>query len=157
MRETIYDVHWEGPFKWEECGKYLKPGHMLYGLSGAHHLYGRDVLLYLGRTDNGIAKRLTTHAEWVEYEYDAITVRVASVGVFTSWKTWEAIERPYPAVNSDVVRGIEGLLIYAHQPAYNSMSKSSLDRVSYGIRILNTGRIGHLLPEVSYLYHYGDE
>jgi hypothetical protein len=101
------------------------------------------------------AERLGSHAKWVDDEYDAMTLRIASVGRFTNWKDSYAVEE-YPKAPSDVVHGIETLPIYAHQPAYNAMSKASLDYVK-GFRILNTGRIGHLLPEVSYLYYQGSE
>ena len=80
-----------------------------------------------------------------------MTLRIASVGRFTNWKDSYAMEE-YPKAPADVVRGIEALLIYAHQPAYSTMSKTSLDSAK-GIRILNTGRMGHLLPEVSSLYY----
>jgi hypothetical protein len=155
MEEQIYNVYWEGPFKWEERGQYLKLNHVLYALHGSHHLYGRDVLLYIGRTNAGIAGRLASHAKWVDDEYDAMTLRIAPVGRFTNGKDAYAVEE-YPQAAPDVVRGIETLLIYAHQPAYNTMSKASLDYAK-GFRILNTGRIGHLLPEVSYLYYQDSE
>jgi hypothetical protein len=54
-----------------------------------------------------------------------------------------SISRAKPSL----VEQVEALLIYAHQPAYNSMSKGSVT-VAKGLRILNTGRLGHLLPEI---------
>jgi len=151
MRDTIYDVFWEGPFEWDKRHPHLKDHHVLYAIEGTHPIYGRDVLLYIGRTDAGIGNRLSNHEEWVEYEPDLIKVRVASVGEFINWEEWEK-EGDYPKADPDIVEQIEALLIYAHQPAYNTRGKSGL-APKIGIRIFNTGKSGLLLPELSYLYY----
>jgi hypothetical protein len=54
IAETIYIVHWEGPFKWNKVksDNFIKPGHVLYALYGIHHLYGQRTLLYLGKTSD---------------------------------------------------------------------------------------------------------
>jgi len=82
-------------------------------------------------------------------------LRIASAGGFMNWKDAYTVEE-CPKAPPDIVRGIETLLIYAQQPAYNTMSKASLHDAK-GLRILNTGRIGHLLPEESYLYYQDNE
>ena len=151
MKETIYAAHWEGPIEWVAVNDYQAEEHVLYALYGSHHLYGRDVLLYIGRTSGGITNRLRGHEKWVADEYDAIKVRFASVGLFNDWKDWENGDR-YPKASSSIVAGVEALLIHAHQPAYNSQNTASLNQAN-GFRVINTGRIGHLLPEVSYLYY----
>jgi hypothetical protein len=94
--------------------------------------------------------------EWVADEYDAMTVRYASIGDLrdSRWKDWMKGDR-YPKANPALVAKVESLLIYAHQPAYNITSKGSVE-IARGLRILNTGRLGHLLPELSYLYQVGD-
>ena len=155
MVERIYVVHWEGPFRWEERRKHFKKEHVLYALYGSHHLYGRDVLLYIGKTEGDIGRRLGEHDGWVADEYDEMTVRLASIGLFVDWGDWEHGER-YSKANPDVIQAVEGLLIYSNQPAYNSKSKATI-RLAEGYRIFNTGRLGHLLPEASYLYHYEGE
>jgi hypothetical protein len=86
--ERIIVAHWEDPFSWSECRTMQAPGHVLYALHGAHHLYGRDVLLYIGRSDAGIGYRLQDHEKWVADEYDLMTVRLASIGQFTTWEEW---------------------------------------------------------------------
>ena len=154
MEEKIYDVFWEGPYPWDKRKKY-KPDHVLYAMHGSHHLYGRDVLLYIGRTDTDLETRLNAHEKWVADEYDDMTVRFGSVGPFTNWTDWDTDGR-YTKANQDVVRGIEALLINAHQPAYNTMGKNSL-ACAKGLRVFNSGRCGHLLPEVSYLYYFDQE
>lgn len=152
MKESIYVAHWEGPIDWKSVGDDPEhKEHVLYAIYGSHHLYGRDVLLYLGKTSAGIRSRLRSHERWVADEYDSIRVRLASVGRFRGWADWEDGEL-YPRAPVKVVNGVETLLIHAHQPAYNSQSLGSLKQAR-GMRVLNTGRIGHLLPEVSYLYN----
>ena len=65
MTERIVDVFWEGPHDWLDRKQHLEPGHALYALYGAHHSYGQNVLLYIGRTNN-MRKRLIAHAPWVQ-------------------------------------------------------------------------------------------
>ncbi len=149
--DRIVVVHWEGPYPWADCRTIHEPGHVLYALHGSHHLYGRDVLLYIGRSDAGVGDRLQDHEQWVADEYDLMTVRLASIGDFTSWSD-SALGERYAQAEPGLVAGVEALLIHAHQPAYNTMNKASLERAR-DLRIMNTGRLGHLLPEVSYLYH----
>jgi hypothetical protein len=105
-------------------------------------------------TEN-IQSRLTVHEEWVDYEYDEITLRVASMKEITSWEGWDEIEEYPPAKTSDVSK-VEALLIFSHQPFYNQRNKYSMDNAK-DIRIFNTGKIGKLLPEVSYRYHNEDD
>src|SRR5713226_8223802 len=103
MNEKIYDVYWEGPFKWEHREKYLKPGHVLYSLHGTHPLYGRDVLLYIGMTEGDLSERLTSHGSWIPDEFDDVSVKVASVGPVKDWETWNRFKHgeTYPKAPSD--------------------------------------------------------
>ena len=126
---------------------------MLYALYGAHPLYGRDILLYVGKAEKGAGKRLPDH-KWVKYEYDRVTVRLASVGKFVDWSDWEADER-YTRASKMITCPIEALLLLANQPVYNQMGKNTTAQAK-GCRLFNTGRLGHLLPEASYLYHEPD-
>jgi hypothetical protein len=137
----------------EKRHPYLKKYHVLYSIEGSHPVYGRDVLLYIGKTDGGIGNRLSYHEEWVDDELDPVRVRIASIGEFTDWDEWEKLPH-YPKANPEIVSKVEALLIFAHQPAYNTMGKISL-RQRNGIRIFNTGKCGFLLPELSYLYYRG--
>jgi len=154
--EKIYDAYWEGPFEWEKGQRDCKDNHVLYQIYGSHHLYGRDVLLYIGSTSRTPLERLREHEEWIKDEYDKMTLRFGSISELTS-ASWEEQEkrRPYPRPKESIIEAVEALLIYANQPAYNSRNKTDA-RKAMGIRILNTGRIGHLLPEVSYRYFLGE-
>jgi hypothetical protein len=146
-KEVIYDIYWEGPYSWEEKNNHFKKQHVLYQLYGAHHLYGRDILLYIGSTEKGI-QRLKEHEWWVNYEYDSIRVRLGSLGRFTTWDKWNKIEN-YKKADMKIVHKIESLLIFAHQPAYNQVNKENANKAK-GIRIFNSGKFGQLFPEVSY-------
>ena len=117
--ETLYDVFWEGPVAWQKRSRLIKPNHVLYAIYGAHPLYGRDVLLYIGRSEKDIGERLGGHEWWVQGEVDLVTVRVASVGKFPGWASWEKIPR-YPRAHARLAGQIELLLIHAHQPPYNN-------------------------------------
>ena len=150
MTERIVDVFWEGPYRWLDRAQELKPGHVLYALYGAHHSYGHNVLLYIGRT-NDMGKRLIAHAPWVQDEYDAMTFRVASLGEISTWDGWDSYDR-YDSAPPEVVAAAEALLIYGLQPAYNRANKETI-AAAKGYRLFNTGHIGMMLPEISYRYH----
>ena len=164
-KEVVINVHWEGPFEWEERkdrikGR-IKDGHVLYQIYGLHHLYGRDVLLYIGSSvgkgsERDINTRLKEHSEWIEWEPDKVKIYLGSLGRFSNWKDWEEDEEEtYGRADLKLVEMVEALLIYANQPCYNSRNKVSANQAR-NIRIFNTGRYGQLLPEVSYWYYEGD-
>ena len=152
--EKLYDVYWEGPFEWEKREDNLKEHHVLYQIYGSHHLYGRDVLLYIGLTSRDMKERLREHKEWINDEYDKVTIRFGSLGEFTTWRDWDTDES-YVKPDSNAVERIEALLIYAHYPVYNERNKSQAEKAR-GIRIFNSGRLGQLFPEISYRYFLGD-
>jgi hypothetical protein len=66
------------------------------------------------------------------------------------------LEKPYPVPPLKTLLGIEALLIYAYQPAYNSQCLEKVSTYAAGMRIFNTGKVGYLLPEVSWLYFSND-
>ena len=150
MTERIFDLYWEGPYNWEEHKKKINGNHVLYASFGTHSVHGHNSLLYIGMTED-IQTRMAAHEWWVDYEYDPVIVRVASMGEISSWKDWDNSDQ-YSKANPEDVSKVEALLIYSHHPVYNQRSKSSIG-CAKNIRIFNTGKIGKLLPEVSYRYH----
>jgi hypothetical protein len=152
MTERIFDVYWEGPYEWKDYKGKINGSHVLYALFGTHPVHGHNSLLYIGKTEE-IRTRFAAHEEWVEEEYDAVTIRVASMGEIFSWEGWD-VGNQYPRdkITSEDISGVEALLIFSHHPGYNQRSKYSMDSAK-NIRIFNTGKIGKLLPEVSYRYH----
>jgi len=154
-KEKTYNVHWYGPLDCEKLGD-VEPTEfencVLYLLCGTHGLYGRNVPLYIGKTERDIQTRIKEHSEWIDYEPDPVQVYWAAIA---EMKSFSQLPDEYPAPNSAVVSDIENLLIYAHQPVYNRQNKVTLVNAPM-IRILNTGRRSTLFPEISTLM-YSDE
>ena len=149
--EDVFDVFWEGPKTLDELSSNgVHENFVIYMICGTHGLYGRNVPLYIGKTDRGIAQRISEH-HWLEYEPDPVSVYVAAIGAFTDWATTEKTEE-YPPPDIDTIKAVEQLLIYAHQPVYNQRSKLSINDKAAKIRIFNTGRRATLFPELSGLY-----
>jgi hypothetical protein len=153
MAEQKWVIHWEGPFTLEEARKEKgrNRGFVLYQLSGQHHLYGSNVLLYIGQTNHGIKTRLGQHDEWIADEYDEMRVRLGSIAEFSSWGFFEKSKKPFPSPDMKITERIEKLLIFACQPAYNVANKSDAKKAKK-IRVFNTGHSGPIFPEISSWY-----
>ncbi|CFQ51010.1 GIY-YIG nuclease family protein [Yersinia aleksiciae] len=161
LETTIYDVYWEGPYSLDtitqDRGRYIvKEWHCLYQIYGDHPTYGRGVLLYIGKTERDIVRRLSEHYSRFSNQCDEVKVFLASFGEFTSWK--EMRDGNYDPVSKDntELKAIESLLIYAHQPAYNIMLLSSNQFENLNFRIFNTGRRKSLMPEISTHFYRDD-
>jgi hypothetical protein len=148
IKETIYEIKWSELLKWDIAIKHNKSHHVLYQLCGFHHLYGSNVLLYIGSTLRGQA-RLKEHEWWINDEYDNVKVKFGSVKKVTDWDK-QKYSKGF-IKNDKLIRGIESLLILAHQPAYNIKNKNAAPEAE-GMRIFNTGKLGQLFPELSYTY-----
>lgn len=153
MGKQTWVIHWEGPFALEEARKKKgkNSGYVLYQLSGQHHLYGANVLLYIGQTSKGIKTRLGQHDEWIADEYDEMKIRLASIAKFSSWNSFEKSKKPFSNPGIKIVEKTERLLIFACQPAYNVANKNDA-REAEEIRIFNTGHSGPIFPEISSRY-----
>jgi hypothetical protein len=154
MKEDIYEVYWIGPYTDEtidEIENEDRKKYVLYKIYGFHPLYGHNVLLYIGKTKRGVNIRLKEHQAWIDADQlgDA-KIYIASLGEFTNWEASEKITL-FEQADDSITSKIESLLIYAHQPVYNSMNKKSADS-SKNIRIFNTGTHGLLFPEISSCY-----
>ncbi|MGJ3448674.1 hypothetical protein [Enterobacter sp. PTB] len=158
MSDVIYDCYWEGPFSLDEVQDKIvsrNNGHCLYQIYGDHPCYGNDVLLYIGQTRKGIDQRFKQHNRRFSAQCNKVTVFIASCGEFTTWKNWHGTEAyTLPAV--DELDAIEALLIYAHQPAYNSREKCQPIFSGHDFRIFNTYRRKALMPEISTLFYRDD-
>jgi len=150
MQDEIYDVFWEGPYEWSKRKVTPKLNHVLYAIFGTHYIYGPKTPLYIGRTGRASGKRLNEHDWWVEDESDEVFFKLASIGKFKNWGILKKKPK-YPPPRLETVKRIESLLIYAHQPAYNSQGTQELTEF-HKIRIFNSGLSAPLLPEVSYRY-----
>ena len=137
-RERHVKLHWEGPFLLRD-GKLvshpLEPypipngGGGLYMIHGLNPLSNNSCLLYIGLTER-FGKRIADHGDWLGREW-RVEVYLASV--------------PDPDLRAD----LEALLIYSHQPQYNSRDHSRCRNFTAPLRIWNVGRFWGLHPEVS--------
>ncbi|MFC0227954.1 GIY-YIG nuclease family protein [Serratia aquatilis] len=157
---TIYDIYWEGPYTIDEFkskkgdNRIIHEGHCLYQIYGDHPCYGRDVLLYIGKTKN-MTNRLWQHSNRYSFECESVKIFVGSCGIFESWeKMWE-IEK-YAPIDKNILDAIESLLIHAHQPAYNSSKLLSTHFKDLNLRIFNTNKRKSLMPEISTTYYRGN-
>ncbi|WP_439413072.1 hypothetical protein [Enterobacter ludwigii] len=62
----------------------------------------------------------------------------------------------YGVIDGTLLNAIEALLIYAHQPAYNSREKCQPIFSGYNFRVFNTYRRKALMPEISTLFYRDD-
>lgn len=62
----------------------------------------------------------------------------------------------YELIDSETLNAIESLLIYAHQPAYNSTGICQPNFSKRNFRIFNTYRRKALMPEISTLFYRDD-
>ncbi len=152
--EKIYEVRWCGPYTEktlnsltaEENDKFV-----LYKIYGSHPVYGNNILLYIGMTEQNIEKRINQHGYWMdEARFGSSTMYFASAGHFQSWKDSESTQI-YDKLDREYIEKIEALLIYAHQPVHNSKARNSAEN-SREIRLFNTGSFGILMPEISGKY-----
>lgn len=146
---AYYDVHWEGPFPIDGLPD-DDDSHVLYLICGTHGLYGKNVPLYLGITEQSTSARMAQHARWVRDEPDPVNVYLASIGAFESWEANEQMQE-YKAPSRKVIESIESLLIYSHQPVYNRRSTGGGFTLDCPYVVFNTGHRGSLYPEVSSL------
>jgi hypothetical protein len=150
ITETIYNIEWSEPFGWDDAIKRHKSHHVLYQIYGMHHLYGSDVLLYIGYTLRGTARLKEHEKEWINEDYDIVKVRLGSLRKFAGWE--EQVKNKGFIKDEKLIKRIEALLILAHQPACNTLNKNDAPK-SEGIRIFNSGKSGRLFPELSYKYY----
>ena len=67
-----FDVHWDGPFD-PEALENVHGDSVLYMVTGTHGLYGRNVPLYIGKTERSIVSRLAEHS-WIWNEPDPVKI-----------------------------------------------------------------------------------
>ena len=148
---TYYNVHWEGPFDLDTALAEENPVWVLYMICGTHSLYGRSVPLYIGQTTRTAGQRIGEH-QWIETQPDPVQVYLAAIS--PSISAWSDIDpdKDYPVPEQPLLNEIESLLIYAHQPGFNSRSIGRPPRINRDIVIFNTGRRSSLLPELSTMY-----
>ncbi len=116
----------------------------IYQIYGTHPIYGRNALLYIGRSILELDRRLNAHKKnWIIYEYDHVTIYYGKLAPTSEFKIDDikmAIDRA------------EALLVYFCAPAYNSNLIADIDKKHLkeeNITVRNYGQIGSLPTEVS--------
>lgn len=140
----VWKLVWKGPLSSDVVSKCTRSG--VYQYYGDHHVYGSDVLLYIGQTDE-LADRIQGH------DFDPLCDR--NIKVYFGHVL---------RARKDMLKRVEKLLICACAPARNSHHvKEPLDEAHnkslLNLLILNWGDHRSLLPEISgyrftnYLYN----
>lgn len=122
-------IHWEKKKQIQDIGDLkIEGGNVLYQIYGDHHIYGRDVLLYIG-ISSGIDRRLRTHFKGVFSFVNNLSVSIAKIIV--------------PIENLEVP---ESILIANHKPSFNKEFIHDLpeDAKREKIIIINNGNYGML-------------
>ncbi|MBU1537996.1 hypothetical protein KKF84_21970 [Myxococcota bacterium] len=164
LRERdIYAIEWCGPISWEQALAEENIGKLLYCIYGNHPVYGGSTLLCIGMTIGTLGAKMRDHKRWVGYESASFEVRYGKVYDFTCWDCFLPEkndvgcallldETEAPEEFERILLDIESLLIFAHQPAYNSESLKTFRNPD--IRLFNFRNVGKLLPEVGGRYYH---
>ena len=130
----VWKLVWKGPLSSDVVSKCTSRG--VYQYYGDHHVYGSDVLLYIGQTDE-LADRIQGHG------FDELCDR--NIKIY-----FGRVHR----VRKDMLKRVEKLLICASAPARNSYHvieplDEAQDKSLLNLLILNWGNYRSLLPEIS--------
>lgn len=146
----VYHLIWK-KYGWDEFkgAKFLEKKYRgVYQVYGTHSVYGKDVLLYIGKTtDQNFSMRMDTEQHWdfAANHYNEFShvhlgmlmpIDDANINEFQS-----------------IITDIESLLINAHSPAYNASGIKGLKDhdLKNEFIVVNWGNYGLMLPEVSTL------
>lgn len=151
--KEIY-IEWDGPYSYQDIasGKEEKKGYNiplnakgLYQIYGAHPIYGDNVLLYIGKTENsgGFRSRLKERGAIVD-NADHRNVQIYLGRIFYDGNTSENEKQ----LSEDIDRA-ESLLIHYHRPAHNSSNINTLKYAEETYMVINTGNYRSLSNAVS--------
>jgi hypothetical protein len=120
----------------------------VYAIEGCHDASPNGGILYIGRA-GVLRERLAKSLESVWRVGEDGKMRLHS-------DVWSIVLR-WAVVRSDLLESVEGLLITAHSPNFNSQSaRRQADKQWKNMLVLNAGQKGRLLPVVYGAYLHDD-
>lgn len=145
-QELIIHLDWSGPHSYAEVvDSFNKPtDHGIYQVYGAHHVYGSNVLLYIGKTEEQtFAARFSKHL-WCPGNHDFNQLQIYTGRLFGGLT-------PTSVTWNDHIDLAERLLIQVHKPAENSQLElvKGRDVELQHVHVLNWSQYRDLMPEVS--------
>ncbi|WP_336775299.1 hypothetical protein [Paenibacillus sp. MMO-58] len=142
--QKIIHIDWDGPYKHSQLQMLNDPktDRGIYQVYGYHPVYGKEVLLYIGKTGKQTFGKRLLQEEWINtnnYEGNTFYIGRLAGSATPAMESW--------ITEIDLS---ERLLIYSHKPAYNSMSLQTVPHENlHNVHILNWGLYNQLMPEVS--------
>ncbi len=156
MTPRFIYIDWDGPYSFDELDELddRSSDYGIYQVYGNHPLYGEEVLLYLGTTDEGtFAHKLRAEREYweAEPEFHPLSLYVGRLA---------GLSTPSGEVWAQEIDLAARLLIYAHAPAFNGREVgANPDPDLADLHLINWGNYRDLAPEVSgarWLYKFED-
>jgi len=147
----IYHMFWK-KYKWDDLaeGNIVEKDQIgIYQIYGNHAVYGKNCLLYIGKTvEQGFQNRLDPKQHWdfiINHYSEFSHIHIGTL------KKWDDLKEG--GDEKAIITKIEKLLINAHTPAFNSMEIKGLYPYEEDNQfiLLNWLEHGDLLPEVSTL------
>jgi hypothetical protein len=140
----LIQIDWEGPYTLDNLDLLTNDSqdYGIYQIYGKHIVYGKDVLLYIGKAEQQtIGKRISQENWWDTNDSNHLKIYAGRIAGETT---------PLEKVWSKEIDLVEKLLINVHKPAYNSKNLNSIPDIELqDIHILNWGDHRDLLPEIS--------
>lgn len=143
-------VEWSGPYTYDEIinnidkdGYAVKPSNKggLYQIYGSHPIYGDNVLIYIGKTEQKFFERLKGRYI-ITSNSDTNNVRIYLGSIYYD------NDKKNRNMHDDIARA-ESLLIHYHKPANNSSNINTLQYWDEDITVINTGQYRNLHGIVS--------
>jgi hypothetical protein len=146
MAEKMIYLEWDGPYSFDDLEELQDEtcDYGIYQVYGMHPVYGAEVLLFLGKTeDRTFGAQLTEEQPYWEAESDFQPINIF-VGRLAGQVT------PNGDVWAREIDAAARLLAYAHLPVFNGRELGSApDEDLKEIHIINWGNYMDLAPEVS--------
>jgi hypothetical protein len=143
FKSKMLDIHilWEGPFSRDEALKLTSSSdYGLYQFYGDHLVYGRDVLLYLGKAETQTFGRRISQHNWEMWTASPATIYVGKICSAAPLELDEWIKQ---------INLSERIILQSHNPSFNSANLNKIGHNGEDTRVLNWGKRKQLLPEVS--------